>query len=89
MKMYTLADRNGTPYQSQSPGTLGGYRGPNYDWLYGRLDCSSARSQIARGKYVPYRVFFADEATAIAAGHRPCGFCMKKEYALWKAARTP
>jgi hypothetical protein len=89
MKPYTLMNRNGNKYQSQAPGILGGYRGPNYDWLYGRLDCSSAKSQIKRGKYVAFRVFFADEATAIAAGHRPCGVCMKKEYLRWKAARTP
>ena len=37
---------------------------------------------------VPYkknRVFFKDEATAIACGFRPCGTCMKVEYAAWKA----
>jgi methylphosphotriester-DNA--protein-cysteine methyltransferase len=36
---------------------------------------------------MPHRVFFADEATAIAAGYRPCGACMRREYAAWKAAR--
>jgi len=54
------------------PGTLGGNR-----WLkiYGRLDCPSALRWIARGHYVRHRVFFADEATARAAGYRPCRVC--------------
>jgi hypothetical protein len=31
-------------------------------------------------------LFFLDEATALAAGHRPCGECRKEEYARFKAA---
>lgn len=31
-------------------------------------------------------LFFLDEATAFAAGHRPCGECRKKQYVLFKAA---
>jgi methylphosphotriester-DNA--protein-cysteine methyltransferase len=37
------------------------------------------------GHYVKYRVFFADERSAIAAGHRPCGKCMPAEHAAWKS----
>ena len=47
---------------------------------------------IARSGYVKHRVFFADEATAIAAGYRPCAVCMSQEYAIWKMnqpARKP
>jgi methylphosphotriester-DNA--protein-cysteine methyltransferase len=29
-------------------------------------------------------VFFADERTAIAAGYRPCGACLRAEYREWK-----
>jgi methylphosphotriester-DNA--protein-cysteine methyltransferase len=29
-------------------------------------------------------VFFADEATAVAAGYRPCARCLPERYALWK-----
>jgi methylphosphotriester-DNA--protein-cysteine methyltransferase len=32
------------------------------------------------------RVFFADEATAVAAGYRPCAVCMPAAYAEWKLA---
>jgi methylphosphotriester-DNA--protein-cysteine methyltransferase len=41
---------------------------------------------IAKGHYVKQRVFFADEATAITAGYRPCAGCLKDRYALWKRA---
>jgi methylphosphotriester-DNA--protein-cysteine methyltransferase len=80
-KMYTLIGRDGKSYQSPTKGTLGGYK-PNK--LYGRLDCPSALSWIKKGKYVKHRVFFADEATAIAAGYRPCSKCMKEKYDAWR-----
>jgi len=56
--------------------------------IYGRLDCPSALRAIKRGPtYARYRVFFADEASAIAAGFRPCGVCMRAAYEKWKAAK--
>ena len=63
-------------------GTIGGHRKTR---IYGRLDCPSALRAIARGGYVKYRVFFADEAAAIAAGYRPCARCMPERYRDWKA----
>lgn len=83
-KTFTLLDSGGKPYASPTPGTLGGHRGSR---LYGRLDCRAALRAIARGGYVKSRVFFADEATAIAAGYRPCAVCMPREYAAWKKAQ--
>jgi methylphosphotriester-DNA--protein-cysteine methyltransferase len=62
-------------------GTLGGHRKTR---IYGRLDCPSALRAIARGGYVKHRVFFADEAAAIAAGYRPCARCMPERYKEWK-----
>ena len=82
MKTYTLLDREGRPYQSPTPGTVGGHR---RDRIYGRLDCPTALRAIARGKYVKNRVFFADEEAAIAAGYRPCGHCLRPEYRQWRA----
>ncbi|HSF27369.1 MAG TPA: Ada metal-binding domain-containing protein [Actinomycetes bacterium] len=79
---YTLLGPDGRPYESIVPGTLGGHRRGR---IYGRLDCPSALRAIARGGYVTHRVFFADEATAVAAGFRPCARCMPDEYAAWKA----
>lgn len=80
-KTYTLLDVNRKSYQSETKGNVGGYKTKK---IYGRLDCPSALRHIALGHYVKHRVFFADEETAIAAGYRPCGICMKKEYAEWK-----
>ncbi|MFT7773930.1 Ada metal-binding domain-containing protein [Roseateles sp.] len=80
-KTFTLLGPDGKPYFSTSPGTFGGHRGGK---LYGRLDCRAALRAIARGGYVTHRVFFVDEATAIAAGYRPCALCMPQEYAVWK-----
>jgi len=78
--MYTLTGPDGRPYPSVSPGTLGGNRRLR---LYGRLDCPSALRAIARGGYVRQRVFFAEEATAVAAGYRPCAVCLPAAYAAW------
>ena len=82
--MYTLIGRDGKPYRSSTPGTLGGHR---RNKVYGRLDCAGALRWIAKGKYVRHRVFFADEATAIAAGYRPCARCMPDRYRTWKEGR--
>lgn len=47
--------------------------------IYGRLDCSSGkRMNIAN------RVFFRDEAAAIAAGYRPCAHCMRQRFERWR-----
>jgi methylphosphotriester-DNA--protein-cysteine methyltransferase len=64
-------------------GTIGGHRKTR---IYGRLDCPSALRAIANGGYVTHRVFFADEAAAIAAGFRPCARCMPERYKEWKAS---
>ncbi len=76
-KTYTLIGADGKPYQSATKGTLGGYKPKK---IYGRLDCPSALRWIAKGHYITHRVFFADEATAIAAGYRPCKICRPERY---------
>ena len=82
MSPFTLLDARGVPRPSAVPGTLGGHRRSK---VYGRLDCPGALRWIAKGHYVQHRVFFADEATAIAAGFRPCGHCLRARHAEWKA----
>lgn len=72
-------------YTSETPGLLGGN---SREKIYGRLDCPAALKALPRGIYQKYRVFFADEATAIATGYRPCGTCLRKEYARYKAAQA-
>ena len=80
---YTLIGRDGRPYESEEPGTLGGHR---RNRVYGRLDCAGALRWIAKGHYVRHRVFFADEATAVTAGYRPCAACLPDAYRKWKNA---
>lgn len=82
MKTYKLLAPDGKTYESQTPGLLGGYK---MGRIYGRLDCRSALNFLSKGQYAAYRVFFADENAAIAAGYRPCAKCMPERYAVWKA----
>jgi hypothetical protein len=86
-KRYRLIGADGIPYSSAEKGTLGGYNRVGNDRLYGQLDCQNALRWIAKGNYAKWRVFFADEQTAIAAGFRPCAKCMRAEYRAWKARR--
>lgn len=81
---YILLGADGKPRESDVEGQWGGHRGTR---IYGRLDCPSALRAIARGGYVQDRVFFADEATAVAAGYRPCAVCCPGRYQAWQAAR--
>ena len=82
-KNYKLIGADGNEYLSPEKGQLGGNRKLK---IYGRLDCGSALNAIKKynGVYESHRVFFRDEATAIAAGFRPCGNCMRQHYNLWK-----
>ena len=81
-KTWMLIGANGEPFESDTPGTLGGHRRGR---LYGLLDCRAAAQALARRGYSRHRVFFRDEATAIAAGYRPCAVCLPEKYAAWKA----
>jgi methylphosphotriester-DNA--protein-cysteine methyltransferase len=82
--MFLLMGSDGWIRASKTPGKLGGHRQLK---IYGRLDCPSALRFIAAGHYVKHRVFFKDEATAIAAGFRPCAKCLPEKYKEWKSAR--
>ena len=42
------------------------------------------RTVMAPGRYT--ELFFLDEATALAAGHRPCGECRRADYRRFKTA---
>lgn len=47
--------------------------------IYGSLRCSSGKNM----KRV-HRIFFANEAEALALGYRPCARCKKEGYMNWK-----
>jgi hypothetical protein len=77
-----LVGADGQSRPSAVPGTLGGHRRGR---RYGRLDCPSALRALQRGGYLSDRVFFLDEATAVAAGYRPCASCLPEAYQRWRA----
>jgi hypothetical protein len=83
-RTFTLLGPDGAFYESATPGRLGGH---SRQKVYGRLDCPNALSFLRRGFEPRFRVFFADEADAIAAGYRPCGACLRDEYRAWKASQ--
>ena len=82
---YTLLGRDGRPYTSEVKGALGGHRRSK---VYGTMACPVALSLLRRGFVPKHRVFFLDEETAIAAGYRPCGACLRTRYAEWKRAQA-
>jgi hypothetical protein len=58
-----------------------GYRA----WVTCRLAFRGRRRLVmAPGRYT--ELFFLDEATALAAGHRPCGECRRADYLRFKTA---
>jgi hypothetical protein len=81
-------------------GTLMGNRGCLHDaagrirrsfagrrWIICRLEFRGRRRTVmAPGRYT--ELFFLDEATALAAGHRPCAECQRDRYELFRAAWT-
>ena len=85
-KMYKLLGADGKTYLSEEKGEYGGNRETH---VYGSLtDCPAARRALSmetRDHYIKNRVFFKDEATALAAGFRPCGSCQREKYKHYKA----
>ena len=80
-KTYTLLGADNIPYVSETPRLLGRNRKSK---IYGRFECGAAIRALKIGGYEKFRVFFANEETAISAGYRPCGTCMREQYAIWK-----
>lgn len=89
---------------SSARGTLMGNRGCLHDasgritrpyrltaWIYCLLEFKGRRRAVmSPGKYT--ELFFLDEATALAAGHRPCAECQRGRYnefmAYWGKANA-
>jgi hypothetical protein len=54
-------------------------------WIYCRLEFKGRRRPIMRpGHYT--ELFFWDEPTALAAGHRPCAECMRERFNEFRTA---
>ncbi|MEM7489844.1 MAG: hypothetical protein AAF390_12060 [Pseudomonadota bacterium] len=56
-------------------------------WICCTLDWQGRRRQVMTGRTWT-ELFFLDEAVALAAGHRPCGYCRRAAFERWKAAWT-
>jgi hypothetical protein len=53
-------------------------------WITCKLEFKSRKRQVmAPNRYT--ELFFMDEATAFAAGHRPCFECRRQDYQLFKS----
>lgn len=80
VKKYKLLGADGNIYESEVPGEYGGNRETG---VYGRMDCSAALNALKRpdkDHYIQNRVFFKDEVTALTAGFRPCGRCLREKW---------
>lgn len=106
MTQQNRVDPWGTLNAVSARGTLMGNRGILHDeagvivrewaspvWVTCKLEFRgrSSPGQFRPGRYS--KLFFLDEATAFAAGHRPCGECQRARYVefrdAWKSANVP
>jgi hypothetical protein len=63
--------------------TIGPRRWASRQWICCKLEFNGRRRALMQpGRYT--ELFFLDEATALAAGHRPCGECRRQDF-LWFA----
>lgn len=66
-------------------GSLGATTSRSKAWISCQLHWPGKRLEFDRpGSYYP--LFFYDEAVALAAGHRPCGFCRANDLTRFKRA---
>lgn len=59
--------------------TLGTARWSHHAWICCVLDWQGRRRPLMTGRNWT-ELFFLDEAVAMAAGHRPCGYCRRNDY---------
>lgn len=59
---------------------LGVARWTHHAWICCVLDWQGRKREVMTGRNWT-ELFFLDEAVAFAAGHRPCGYCRKADYA--------
>lgn len=65
-------------------GRLTGRRWTQWSWVTCLLEFKGRRRRLMQpNRYT--ELFFLDEATAFAAGHRPCGECRRADYRAFKA----
>lgn len=87
----TLTGNRGIIHRADQ--TLGASRWSHHAWICCTLDWQGRKRQVMTGRKWT-ELFFLDEAVALAAGHRPCGYCRRKAYQrfqqMWaKVTGTP
>ena len=65
--------------------TLGASRWTHKAWICCTLDWKGIRRPVMTGRSWT-ELFFLDEATAFAAGHRPCALCRRADYDRFRLA---
>ena len=65
--------------------TLGTSRWSHHAWICCTLDWQGRKRPVMTGRNWT-ELFFLDEATAFAAGHRPCGYCRRAAYRAYVQA---
>lgn len=66
---------------------LGAARWTHKAWICCVLDWQGRKREVMTGRNWT-ELFFLDEAVACAAGHRPCGYCRRTDYARFAEAWT-
>ncbi len=64
---------------------LGTSRWSHHAWICCVLEWQGRKRPVMSGRNWT-ELFFLDEAVAMAAGHRPCGYCRRKDYARFGEA---
>lgn len=64
---------------------LGTARWSHHAWICCTLDWQGRKRELMTGRKWT-ELFFLDEAVALAAGHRPCGYCRRADYTMFAAA---
>ncbi len=95
MSLQNRVNPFGEIFESESRGTFTGNRGVIHRnkkiissfktkyWITCSLDYKGFRRQVmTENRWT--ELFFLDEATAFAAGHRPCAFCRNATYKIFK-----
>jgi hypothetical protein len=79
----TLTGNRGIIHRNDK--TLGVSRWSHHAWICCTLDWQGRTRDVMTGRNWT-ELFFLDEAVAIAAGHRPCGYCRRAAYAAYRDA---
>jgi hypothetical protein len=76
-----MGNRGGRLHDSRR--RLGGRRWASKQWICCRLDFNGRHRAVWGDSYT--ELFFLDEVTALAAGHRPCFECRRRDAAAFAA----